>query len=137
MVDWESALTALEGGIAEVFDTQTFHVYPTAKGASVNDNRIADPDRAGFDFVGSIHFGPAALVPGFSHPATLTVDSRDRGREAPSHEAVITALSTGWPHSIRVEDIVGWKDARYAVAAIPDDGGRRKALFVNRTKVAP
>lgn len=136
MVDWESALTALEGSIATTFDTKTFHVFPTAKGQSVNSNRVADPDRAGFDFAGSIHLGPAALVPGFSHPPTLTTD-RDRVREMPSHEAVITALSTDWPHPIRVEDIIGLGDTRYAVAAIPDDGGRRKAIFVNRTKAAP
>ncbi|PBC09191.1 hypothetical protein [Mesorhizobium sp. WSM3859] len=137
MVDWDSALVALEGKVAEVFDTQTFHVFPTAKGVSVNDDRVADPSRAGFDFRGSIHFGPVALMPGFSHPATMTVDSRERGRESPSHEAVITALSSDWPHPIKVEDIIGWGAARYVVAAIPEDGGRRKAIYVNRTKVAP
>lgn len=136
MVDWQSARTALEGAVAGTFDTETFRVYPTAKGASVNSNRVADPDRAGFDFKGSIDFGPAALTPGFSHPATLMTD-RERVREMPSHEAVITALSTGWPYPIRVEDQIDWKGARYVVAAIPDDGGRRKAFYVNRTKVAP
>lgn len=135
MIDWETALAATEATVAEVFDTKTFHVFPTAKGASVNANRVADPDRAGFDFTGSIHFGPAALTPGFSHPATLMTD-RDRVREMPSHEAVITALSTQWPHPVKVEDIVGLGETRYIVAAIPDDGGRRKALFVNRTRAA-
>ncbi|WP_027057372.1 hypothetical protein [Mesorhizobium loti] len=135
MVDWQSARTALDRAVAYTFDTETFHTYPTAKGPSVNSNRVADPDRAGFEFFGSIDFGPAALTPGFSHPATLMTD-RDRVREMPSYEAVITALSTDWPHPIRVDDIVGLGDTRYVVAAIPDDGGRRKAIFVNRTKAA-
>lgn len=135
MIDWEMALAATETIVAEVFDTRTFHVFPTAKGTSVNADRVADPDRAGFDFKGSIHFGPAALTPGFSHPATLMTD-RDRIREMPSHEAVISALSTDWPHPVRVEDIIGLDAARYVVAAIPDDGGRRKAIFVNRTRAA-
>lgn len=133
MIDWDMASAVLETTVAEVFDTQTFTVFPTAKGASVNDTRVPDPGRAGFDFMGSIHFGPAALTPGFSHPATLMTD-RERIREMPSHEAVISALSTDWPEPVRVDDHVEWKGARYVVAAIPVDGGKRLALFVNRTK---
>lgn len=136
-MNWDDALGMLDGKVAEIFDVETFHVYPTVRGSSVNSNRVADPGRIGFDFKGSIDLGPTPLAPGFSHPATLTVASHERGRESPSHEAVITALSTDWPHPIKVEDQIGWKGARYVVAAIPDDGGGRKAIYVNRTKVAP
>lgn len=134
MIDWDAASAALESTVAEVFDTQSFRVFPTAKGASVNDTRVPDPSRSGFEFKGSIHFGPAPLLPGFSHPSTLMTD-RDRIREAPSHEAVITALSTQWPEPVKVDDQVEWKGARYIIAANPVDGGKRLALFVNRTKV--
>ncbi|MER8503858.1 hypothetical protein [Mesorhizobium sp. M1142] len=143
MIDWNEASAALETTVAEVFDRETFRVVPTARRVGVNDTRMADPDRVGFPFLGSIHFGPAALAPGFSHPSMLSSD-RDRAREMPAHEAVVTALSTDWPEPVKVEDQIVWLDpetgvekGRFLVAANPIDGGKRLALFVNRTKGRP
>lgn len=139
MIDWNEASAALETTVAEVFDRETFRVVPTARRVGVNDTRMADPDRVGFAFLGSIHFGPAALAPGFSHASTLMSD-RDRAREMPAHEAVITALSTDWPESVKVEDQIVWGEpekGRFLIAAIPVDGGKRLAIFVNRTKGRP
>ncbi|MER8478430.1 hypothetical protein [Mesorhizobium sp. M1163] len=143
MIDWNEALAATDSTVAQVFDRESFRVVPTARRVGVNDTRIADPDRVGFSFLGSIDFGPAALAPGFSHPSTLSSD-RDRAREMPAHEAVVTALSTDWPEPIKVEDQIVWVDletgaekGRFIVAAIPVDGGQRFAIFVNRTKGRP
>ncbi|MER9662285.1 hypothetical protein [Mesorhizobium sp. M0195] len=143
MIDWNEASAALETTVAEVFDRETFRVVPTARRVGVNDTRMADPDRVGFPFLGSIHFGPAALAPGFSHPSMLSSD-RDRAREMPTHEAVVTALSTDWPEPVKVEDQIVWLDletgsekGRFLIAAIPIDGGKRLAIFVNRTKGRP
>lgn len=142
MIDWNEALAATDSIVAEVFDRESFRVVPTARRVGVNETRMADPDRVGFPFLGSIDFGPAVLTPGFSHPSTLT-SNRDRSREMPSHEAVITALSTNWPEPVKVEDQIVWEGpagevkGRFLVAAIPVDGGKRLAIFVNRTKGKP
>ncbi|RUV98310.1 hypothetical protein EOA88_00275 [Mesorhizobium sp. M5C.F.Ca.IN.020.14.1.1] len=142
MIDWNEALAATDSIVAEVFDRESFRVVPTARRVGVNETRMADPDRVGFPFLGSIDFGPAVLTPGFSHPSTLT-SNRDRARDMPTHEAVITALSTDWPEPVRVEDHITWVAAdgevkgRFLVAAIPVDGSERLAIFVNRTKGKP
>ncbi|TIS73020.1 MAG: hypothetical protein E5W94_29245, partial [Mesorhizobium sp.] len=72
MIDWNEALAATDSTVAEVFDRESFRVVPTARRVGVNETRMADPDRTGFAFLGSIDFGPAVLTPGFSHPSTLT-----------------------------------------------------------------
>jgi hypothetical protein len=146
MIDWNDASSAMENTVAEVFDREAFELVPMARGLGVNNTRVADTERAGFAFTGSVDFGPAPLTPGFSHAATLMSD-RERAREMPAYEAVISALSTEWPVRAKVDDQIVWirkaRDGtergreRFVIAAIPVDGGNRLAIFVNRTKGKP
>lgn len=126
-MDFRDAMAAMDAAVAETFDADAFRAMPRTAGIGVNAPRGADPLRAEFDFMGSLERGPAVL-PVSQRPAG------DPGsvRVPVSHEAVVTALASGWPWvPVRLDHLVLGGE-RWEIVDLIDDGSPRKAFLVNR-----
>jgi hypothetical protein len=129
-MDWNSALTNMETICANVFDITPCRLQPRAKGQSVNHKSQNDPDRAAFDFMGTIELEP----PSTKIWRHLSPDPGDVGNRSDtvSYDAVLTALTTGWPHQPRREDWILAAGITWKIAAIGQDGTERPAYFLVR-----
>lgn len=126
-MDWDAASAALDERAAEVFDTQTFRLVPRKAGASVNHGLVSDPDRDAFAFAGTLEFNP----PGIASERRMAADPSGR-QQAIFFEAVITALTSGWPWLPRRDDLIEHGGEVYRVMGIDADGSPRRAIHVNR-----
>jgi hypothetical protein len=128
---WTEAAAALESGVAAVFDTGSFRVFPRKAGVSVNQGAVADTDRAEFTFAGSLDLGPPFLPSGRGNAGDPA--ARDR---AVAYEGVISANSASWPHLPKNGDILRnlANGEDWTIATREIDGSSRVAFNVNRSR---
>ncbi|MBX5112692.1 hypothetical protein [Rhizobium lentis] len=132
MVDWLAAQTLTEAVCAEVFDKTALRLQPRAGGASVNHKAGDDPDRVAFDFLGTIDLEP----PADRLPRHLSADPGVRNGTI-SYDAVLTALTTGWPYQPRRGDLVmetATGGTTWRIEASEKDGSARPAWYLVRNR---
>ena len=127
---WDANLAEADAVAAAYFDTIAFRLVPMREGVGPNAPRRAEEDRAVFDFMGSLDLNPPAVQSGFQQQAG------GAGREGVQHEAVITAMATGWAWLPRALDrIEGLADGQaWQVAARPRNDHGRIVIAVARAK---
>lgn len=133
-MDWTAAEAALETAAASVFDRTAVRILPRKEAASVNQARVADPDRAAFDALTTIELGAPTMPAG----SRMSADPSARGALV-QFEAVMTAHVAGWPYvPVRFDRVVERPDTDFAVVYeivnVDRDGSSRPAFYLNRTK---
>ena len=127
MPDWNAATAALNAAVADTFDTDTLFAIGRKQGVSVNSERADDPARPQFEFKGSFELLPDGIP----------LSERPQGdssslREAVSHEAVVSAIVTGWAWLPRRKDHILRGAERWEITDLKDDGSPRKVYYLNR-----
>ncbi|KGF71158.1 hypothetical protein LL06_00755 [Hoeflea sp. BAL378] len=119
----------LETDAAALFDTVDVQAVPRRNGATVNHRREADPERAGFEFMGSLEFNPPPLRNEQFTQTGMTAQANV------AFDAVITAHDDGtWPWAPRRGDHLVADSVTYDVADIHRDGSSRRVFYVNKAK---
>lgn len=131
MIDWEAARADLQETVAGIFDVTPCSLQPMTKGQSVNHAPTTDPDRAGFDFMGTIDLQPPAdrLM---RHPPG---DTGTRGATV-AYAAVLSAHVADWPYLPRRGDIFVTPSGQYRIEASERDGSQRPAWYLSEVKHA-
>lgn len=127
MVDWALARLRTEEKTAEIFDVTLFTVQPQSDGLGPSHPRGDDPNRAPFEFLGTLDEQPSGDLLArhrASDPESLASN--------PYFEAVITAVTTGWAYMPRKLDFILRGSDTWLVMASARDGGNRRAFYVNR-----
>jgi hypothetical protein len=129
-MDWKSAAANMDAVCAEIFDNDACRLQPRAKRQSVNHPPQTDPDREAFDFMGTIELEP----PSTKIWRHLSPDPGiiGQGSDTVSYDAVVTALTTGWPYKPRRDDQIICAGTAWRIAAIGQDGTDRPAYFLVR-----
>ena len=127
MVDWTSARAFTEQACAEIFDVTPCRLQPRAPGATVNHGEVDDGGRGSFEFLGTIDLEP----PADRLTRHMSVDTGTRSG-AVSYDAVLTALTTGWPYQPRRGDHVISGGATWKIVANEQDGSNRPAWYLNK-----
>ena len=128
-MSWSAHLAAADDAAASYFDETLCLLQPRAPGlgVSVNHSEVDDPDRAVFEFLGTIDLEP----PADRLTRHMPVDPGTRSG-AVSYGAVLTALTTGWPYLPKRGDHVVAGGVTWKIAAKEDDGSNRPAWYLNR-----
>lgn len=137
-MDWQAAEAAMDAIVSDVFDTFVLRLKPMSRGVDVNAKPMEDLTRDGFEFRGSIDLGPSQDA----IPRHLPADPSVRGTMV-SYDAVMTALTDGWPCQARKGDRVivvtgqGMITAggEWEIMASENDGTPRQAFYLNRRKI--
>ncbi|ARO22941.1 hypothetical protein TAL182_CH01128 [Rhizobium sp. TAL182] len=132
MVDWEAARAFTQEVCAEIFDYTPLRLQPRAGGVSVNHKTADDPDRLPFDFLGTIDLEP----PADRIPRHLPADPGVKNGTV-AYDAVLSALTTGWPYQPRRGDLVIETAAggvTWRIEASEKDGSARPAWYLVRNK---
>ncbi|MBB3608665.1 hypothetical protein [Rhizobium sp. BK602] len=133
-MDWTSALAGMEETCADVFDVTPCRLQPRtngrSNGRSVNHSEQNDPERAAFDFMGTLELGPPSTKV-WRH---LSPDPGDAGNRSDtvSYDAVLTAHTGGWPYKpVRGDFFIVGNDT-WRIASILPDGTVRPAFLLVR-----
>lgn len=129
MVDWEAARAFTQEACSEIFDYTLCRLQPRNSGISVNHPSIDDPDRAAFDFAGSIDLEP----PSDRIPRHLSSDTGVRNGTV-SYDAVLSAHIGAWPYQPRRGDFVISAGVTWKIEAKEEDGSLRPAWYLTRVK---
>lgn len=140
MVDFARAAELARRKVSDTFDIFQLRLKPMARGADVNARAMEDIGRAGFAFRGFIDLGPSQDA----IPRHLPADPGVRGSSV-SYDAVLTALTSGWPCQARKGDRVIVVAApvsslveagsEWEIMAGENDGTPRQAFYLNRRKI--
>lgn len=129
MIDWAAARAFTEEAVADIFDYTPCRLQPRKSGLTGNHAAVDDPDRAPFDFVGTIDLEP----PSDRVPRHQSSDPGVRNGTV-SYDAVLTAHVGTWPYRPRRGDHVITAVDTWKIAANEEDGSSRPAWYLTRAR---